>query len=245
MTELKDRIFVLGEDDLDWGFRAGFPSLKGRKRGGYVPSFQVDPFPAEHHSPDLVLEIAEQVEATFPLPPAYRPHYYLFQYEDEARTNGSAGRNWIYTEKKEDRTWEPYITLSGKRIPLHPAMTRYLVAHEYGHIVDFWLQGKRGLEDGSTVLDKEYAKMRGLDPEDRALFRYGGRRWPFNCGEVITNDARILLFGIEPEFWPHPYPRPDEVPGLREWWEKERDQHAWKGEPVEGKVDTKDAVPIG
>jgi hypothetical protein len=46
----------------------------------------------------------------------------------------------------------------------------------------------------------EYAQLRGCDPATP----YGGGTWHKSPGELLANDFRILVAGVEPEFWPHP-----------------------------------------
>ena len=52
------------------------------------------------------------------------------------------------------------ICLAGKRIPPHPAMTRYLMGHEYGHGVFYHLARLRGFEQDSEGLRKLYQALR-------------------------------------------------------------------------------------
>jgi hypothetical protein len=207
---MSDRVVELTAEDLDWSFRDSRPRL----RTGRGSSYEVDPFPAYPHDLDLVRATLEQVERAVSI--EHKPTLYVFHFEPIARTNGWAERGYgRYDREAERHTLAPgQIVLAGKRIPPHPAMTRYLVAHEYGHHVDYTICDRRGLEvDG---LDEEYAKLRRLPA---AYDRYGGGRWHSNVGELIANDFRILVAGVEPEFWPHPgYARPEAVDGLADWW---------------------------
>jgi hypothetical protein len=155
----------------------------------------------------------KQVEKAFPI--GFETFYFLHSFELPDRTNGDASKNTVSWEDEDKGTkavWEGVINLYGKRIPLHPAMTRYLVAHEYGHVVDYWINHCRGLKDDG--FDKEYAKMRGID----CNLLYGGRRWHSNIGEVIANDFRIAVCGVEREFWPHDCKHPDEDDNVKNWW---------------------------
>ena len=102
------------------------------------------------------------------------------------------------------------IVISGKRIPIMPAMTRYLVSHEYGHLVETALVKAKRLDIN------EYAKMRGCDSRNTEF--YGGRTWHKAFGEIFANDFRIIVCDREPEFWPHPVCHPSSDKALIEWW---------------------------
>ncbi len=117
------------------------------------------------------------------------------------------------------------IVMSGKRQPPHPAMTRYLVAHEYGHNVEWMLERVRDsktLHSGEVVA--EYAKLRGL-PDD-ALHHGSGGRWHDSATEIFACDFRILVGQTETEHWPHPgIPHPVDVDAdLAAWWAQSLDE---------------------
>jgi hypothetical protein len=176
--------------NLEWNFDGGDPVL----RAGSI-SDKVDPFPCYAHPVGLVRKVAEEVEAALTLPREI--DLYIYHYETLGRTNGYAcdwGGDYI-------------IALSGKRIPIHPAMTRYLVAHEYGHHVDFYLSWLR------NDVREEYRKLRGGTDD------YGSRRWHQNTGELFANDFRILVAGQEMDFWPHPgFDHPHKKLDVQRWW---------------------------
>ena len=205
-------IFERTASDLDWPFDSGYARVLCGKE--WAREVKVDPFPCYAHNRDLVARTAEQVHSKFPI--GILPAYYLLHFEATSRTNGHADRSWKYNEGKP-RTYEPYIVLSGKRIPPHPAMTRYLVAHEYGHVVQWWIEYKRDLKDEAvSEFDREYMKMR---PE--AGTGYGGLKWHAEIGELIANDFRICVTGIEPEFWPHPgFEHPLKLDVVRGFWQR-------------------------
>jgi hypothetical protein len=103
-------------------------------------------------------------------------------------------------------------------------MTRYLVAHEYGHQVEWMINYVRGAKyPRSNDLVTPYAQVRGLPP---ASVHHGhGGTWHDSVTEVFACDFRILVCRVEAEFWPHPcISRPEEVHGLAGWWEQALDE---------------------
>jgi hypothetical protein len=211
---LEERVKLVTEDDMGWDWNESNPVFYNKTpQSSWGRHIKFDPFPCYSHKKDLVTDIAKQVEKSFPI--GFNVFYFIYPNEPLERTNGTASKNTVSYEDEENRkkaVWEGTIDLYGKRIPLHPAMTRYLVSHEYGHIVDNWINHCRGLkEDG---FDKEYAKMRGIELDSK----YGGRRWHSNIGEIIANDFRICVTGFEKEFWPHDCKHPDEDDNVKNWW---------------------------
>lgn len=208
---LRDRVKLLQPSDLKWGFDGKCSAHIPVTADKWENIYNVDPFPCYSHNLELVREIAALCEKRFPT--KFPTVYGILPAEDESRTNGQASKEYTHYDRATEKSdYIGVITLFGKRIPLHPAMTRYLVAHEYGHIADYHLCFVRNLKDDG--LDEEYARVRGIEHNSK----YGGGNWHTNIGEVIANDFRISVCGIEREFWPHPYPHPDEVPAVGEWW---------------------------
>lgn len=210
------RVVPLTESDLCWDFGRDEPYvLTGDRTRTYV-----DPFPAYAHSAALVETALAAVEAVVDVDS--KPTIYSLPRETEHRTNGWATRSWIYDKEAEEwngKKWVGSIVLSGKRIPPHPAMTRYLVAHEYGHHVEWEIERRRGIKGSEehNRIRNEYAALRGCDPD----LHYGGGTWHASAGELLANDFRILIAEVEPEFWPHPgFARPEDLPEVRRWWDE-------------------------
>lgn len=195
---------VIEANNLIWDFAGEYPKIyTGRT------STPVDPFPAYAHDKELVEFWAAKVFNSLPI--KVPPTIYLLSHEARSRTNGWAQRWWNN---------DPTIVMSAKRVPIHPAMTRYLVAHEYGHHVDYALGDIRGYDENSDGMRLEYQAIRGGELD------YSGGIWHKNVGELFANDFRILVAGVEAEFWPHPgFPHPLEAPPrLRKWWDKTIEQ---------------------
>lgn len=216
MTSIKDRVKVVGHDQLEWGFRSdpGFifsaQVLKGRTRG-----VTVDPFPCYPHSPFLVEKHAHCVEALWSLD--IDPMYYLPKFEDVGRTNATTyfHEDWSLEHPAKVET---FFVLSGKRTPPHTAMTEYLVYHEYGHAVQRQIQTEWSIKDEDHLLT-EYAALRKSDLETG----YGGGRWHKATAEIFANDFRIIVCGVQPEFWPHPETsHPSKCWEIPLWWHNEK-----------------------
>jgi len=208
-----DRIVELR--DLEWPF-GGKPCVRP---GGWHT--YVDPFPCYAHPVGLVRETLELVESHVDV--VCKPTYYVLHNEPSERTNGWATTRSRYP-RDEDHPWDGIVVLCGKRIPLHPAMTRYLTSHEYGHHAEYEALRRRGKEAHDNDVRDEYRKLRGLPAKEPAY--YGGRTWHLASSEVFANDFRVLICGVEEEFWPHEAPHPMELSNskrakLRAWWERE------------------------
>lgn len=144
----------------------------------------VDPTPCYPADLDLVLRTAARCEDIFPLP--ILPFYFTLPYEPAGRNNACAPVFDFGSGR-----WTTVIYLSGKRIPIMPAMVRALVAHEYSHHIERYISWKLG-----RSIDSEYAALRGIPVLPNP-------RWHEDIGEIIANDIRILMFEIETDYWPH------------------------------------------
>lgn len=201
--------------EVHWNFAGEPPAI--RPRNDYSNAYvRMDPTPAYAHNIDLVRETLRRCEEAFPT--KNRLDLFNVHFESLGRINGET-RDW--SNYKEMDEYDRYITgsmilLFGKRTPIHPAMTRYLVAHEYGHAVDRALSHKMfTTREPWDSLRDEYVKLRKL-PERK---HYGPGTWHEQPAELLANDFRYLVMGIEKEFWPHSVPPPDQIPEVVEWWE--------------------------
>ncbi len=212
-----ERIILFEDSDVCWDFEGSDPCLMtliGKK--SYASRININPFPCYHHNFDLVYELVNKVEKIFPI--GAKPTYYLLPFDTKGQTNGYADANHYYDENLkngEQNPIDPYIILAGKRICLHPEMTKYLCSHEYCHHIDYWINFCRGEKHESvTRLDKEVAKLHQIEPNSA----YGARKWHTNIGEILVNSIRISVFNIAPDFWPHPCIHPNDSLEIKNFW---------------------------
>jgi hypothetical protein len=221
-------VIVRSRDDVSWPFE-GEPYVLVGGKGTYSRHEYIDPFPAYGHDENVVEAMLDLVTTKFPI--KFHTNLYILNNESRGRTNGHMSYDTDYDAKTEEgkrKPFAPYIVLSGKRIPPHPAMTRYLVAHEYGHVIDEWIDYCLSYDEGNKKLRADYKAMRGLDTPPK---NYGGSTWHASAGEVLANDFRILVCNVENEFWPHTgIKRPEEVSGLRDWWNEAITKFAYRSE---------------
>lgn len=209
-------IRVLDSSKLVWPFAKCEPYVKTEVPDcDYQESLYVDPFPCYSHHPTYCQELIDDIKEKVGQP-NFEPICHILGYEELSRTNGHAAKMDVWNEETGRHSdIRYYIVLSGKRICIHPAVTRYLVGHESGHLVDSLICYKNKIKfDETTEFDKQYAKVRGIELNNE----YGALKWHTNIGEIIANDIRIVLFGLEPEFWPHLCNHPLENNKVRDFW---------------------------
>lgn len=219
--------------DLLWSFDDKGPTLRLNTGGSWGHRVEVDPFPCYPHDKGVVEKsLAHVVEASWDIGATV----FIGHHEALARSNAWASEEVDYDYDAETvdgrypATYHPYVFLLGKRIPPHPAVTRYLIAHEYGHCVDYWLNRALALDnDGRNPsgLKEAYRKMRGM----RKVNHYGGGTWHKCAGEVLACDFRIAVCGVETEYWPHQgIEHTEENTSVLKWWThlKEEPEENWR-----------------
>ena len=213
---MNDRIFNFKHEDIRWPFE-GKPYIMLPT----VPYFHqeyVDPFPCYSHDDKIIETMVEHCEGILNV--KFKPLYFIIPFEPESRTNAHACENKDYKENVSDEIiLNPYIVFHGKRICIHPAMTRYLVAHEFGHIVHYNLEAI--LKVKNDDFKKEYAEVREIDLNEK----YGALNWHNNISEIIANDIRYFLLGVEQEFWQHSVCRPTENKKIMDYLEGLKKQY--------------------
>lgn len=177
------RVVATTPDDLKWPHRidSGDRPVYRCKAGTYEREFAVDPHPAYQADVKLVEQLVDECADRFPLNGADL-NVYVLSHEFLSRVNGLTIYGTVYYDDKGNRIEIPIkggpndeerkfggiahlIVLSAKRIPIHPAFLRYLVAHEYGHCAFNHVRRRLGYldhEDGK--LEEEYLKIRGCKP---------------------------------------------------------------------------------
>lgn len=229
------QVRLLTPDDLDWPLGrmdGGGPCYKVGA-GQYKREIRVDPYPSYAADLGLVEDLVGRCMEAFPLNGA-PAELAILSHEFADRVNGMTWEETLW-KRDDGKEWKDFfpcacgcgdlveangqahtIVLSGKRIPLHPAMIRYLVPHEYGHAVAHAIRrrmGYRGSEDAK--FEARYMTVRGGEASAK---RYIGGRWHLDAGEIIANDFRVLFLGAETEFWPHEIPPPMPDSPIATWW---------------------------
>lgn len=187
--------------------------------GSHAREVLVDPAPAYPHDSALVERELQHLRRVAPLP--FPLVVLLLGHEARSRSNGMYFDGYNYQGEQIEiagvKRYPPEggIVLGAKRIPIHPAVTRYVVAHEYGHGVMYHLARLRGIDDSKLM--KAYAEECRQDTSAS----YGCGRWHANVGELFANDFRILVAEREVDYWPHPgFKRPDEILAVVGFWAK-------------------------
>lgn len=220
----KQEITLLREPS--WSFDDAGPHYNLSFDGSYSRQEKVDPAPCYAHDIAAVRAELAHLQRVAPVPVPLG--IFVLSHEMRGRTNAWCTEDRVYQRDSTDSYPIGIIAMSGKRIPIHPAMTRYLVAHEYGHFVEAWLARVRGLKN-SFELRKQYLALCRPDGSEA----YGCGRWHQSTGEIFANDFRILVAKREAEFWPHPgVTRPEDELSVVGWWTKVREEF-WTAEQTD------------
>jgi hypothetical protein len=202
-------ITFLNDKDVNWSFGDKGPYYNITV-GNWPKTEYIDPFPCYSHDETLVKSEVARINSIVKLP--HSPKYFILAHEALDRTNGCACDNQQWADNSQDKNHPaPIIILYGKRIPIMPSMTRYLISHEVGHVVEYNLWHLMDLD--SNEFREMYAKIRGIKLD----YSYGARNWHKNIGEIFANDVRIILFERETEFWPHECKHPMLETGISNW----------------------------
>jgi hypothetical protein len=224
VADTRQHVQLLTQPDFGFDSKGPYYSLQDTNKLVYARNEYVDPAPGYAHDRVLVEAEFEKCRRLAPLP--HPLDLILISHEFEGRTNGWYTENLHYlTDDKGEYLKLPngnldtmpvgIICLCAKRIPIHPAMTRYLVPHEYGHAIENRLAKIRGMKD-HELLEHYQTKVRPT-----AQRGYGPGKWHNAIGELFANDFRILVMRSEPEFWPHPgHSHPFVTDGVHAWWEE-------------------------
>lgn len=198
-------------ETLAWPFQ-GAPFVRVQYGNG-TRDLDVDPFPCYQHDRFAANDHLQHVVKCLPLEMDVTVN--LLSYDTPHRVNALAEMVESTATAGAPSPWHGSVVMMGKRTPIHTAVTKYLVAHEYGHLVQRAIEIKAGLKPYAFAAI--YAKLRGLEQQTS---EYGGGTWHLDPGELFANDFRLLVCRSEVSFWPHlDIPRPETLPQLALYWE--------------------------
>lgn len=223
------KLFTFEPSDLQFGYDAKDPTLRSKPfiEKNYGRAENYDPWgPCYLHDEESLATVLTECTRRAPLGTvpvgAYRACY-----EGLSRTNAWATYDDAYYRDGDDlpdwwkgpgeKPWEGILTFNGRRIEIHPAVTRCVAAHEYGHLVEEAVQRIRypGARGHSTLL-ADYKRVRKLEN----VTHYGNGTHHLAASEVFANDFRTYVMETEVEFWPHPVKRPGQLVTVSRWWDK-------------------------
>lgn len=195
LTRPLGKVLEVKKFEWTWDNEAVYP-LKNYSKA------KVDPHNAQPHN---IHRVSEKLYALQEATVNVDVTYYVLHHELEVRCNAYAEQvtNWALSKP------EFQVVMSAKRTPIPYNMTDYLVAHEYGHIMDYTISNQLGIE--CEEFRKIYARVRGADPSIKG--------WINTATEVIADDFRILCGQEQLEFWPHTDVEYPSSSGIYDWWE--------------------------
>lgn len=234
---MRSKIIVKKPEELIWPFE-GHPRYNyNYEFHKYTRSIIVDPFPCTMHDPKLLAEEVEIIEDKFPIGSFLR--WIILPHEVESRVNAWAQKDFIYTDDSEEQEalkkrhkLDCAIVFSGKRSNIHPAMTKFLVAHEYGHIVDHWITAcmKEELDSrDDRLFEKTWCEFRSVKWKDDN--DYGGGRYRNSITEMIADEFRIVIGRVDIDIWQHDsieHPLTNGGIECKNFWNGMKEKYAFK-----------------
>ncbi len=222
-----EKVVLIDPKEMKWAFNGGQPSYNIKQLCyDYDCHIDIDPFPCNSHNSKLLLETVTKVEGKFKIGAPTR--WIVLPNDTTHYTNAYAQKNYVSGEENRKKyKFEGMIVMAGKRTIIHPAMTKYLVAHEYGHMVDYWITAMMNEKLDSTnetIFRKKYAEMRGIEYNEK----YGGGNWVDNIGEIIADDFRIVVANTDKDFYLHTCTHPLEHTEVKKYWSKLKKEYSIK-----------------
>lgn len=224
-----EKFIVKKPNEIVWPFK-GSPRHKIKQLGsGYFSNIEVDPFPCNTHNADILRTKIDEIEKLFPIGTLLQ--WISLPHEVVERVNAWAQSNQIWgdhDEIKKKHRLDASIVFSGKRANIHPAMTKFLVAHEYGHAVDSWINSIMKEEENNrdeNLFHKKYAEMRGL--EWKSDEDYGGGNYHDTIVEIIADDFRIVVGKTDPDFYQHSCGNPVNNWDVIRFWDEMREKYGF------------------
>jgi hypothetical protein len=206
----------IGFDDLHWGYGEE-PTIHPHRHFGDGKAYtvKVEPAPAYAHSAGQVEFLLYECNRLAPVCAPVTVN--ILHVSDRRGVNGWAQQQWEYsachtpddcqceTSTGKTRNWDGVIVLSGRTTEIHPAIARYVVPHEYGHLVEDALglirYGHEDTNDPAALLIREWASVRKI-PEEVFNLPYGRLTHHLVPTEIFANDFRFAI-GFETDWWPH------------------------------------------
>lgn len=226
------KIIVKSRDEVIWPFK-GNPHFSHKAPYGWGRNIEIDPFPTTVTDVKIVEERVPVIESKFPIGTILQ--WVILPHEVMERSNAWANYDYLYCDNTEEGSliqkkhkMTGLVVFSGKRGNIHPAMTRFLVAHEYGHQVDYWINALMKAEEDSRDEDlfhKRYAEVRGLEFKDDT--NYGGGNYHDSLVEIIADDFRIVMGETDPDFYQHSCVNPLDCPSIIQYWNDLRNKYGF------------------
>jgi hypothetical protein len=234
------KFIEISKDDLIWDFSSPKPRFSIPSQARDWPStIYVEPFPCTGIVDiELVKKEAERVQNLFPIGTLLT--WFTLPLEEETRCNAWASADDLWGNEgeakiiKEKHIKEGRIGFTARRTIIHPALVKYLVAHEYGHQVDYWINAKIRLEEkldgGSDHFRDRYAEFRKI-PNPKGY--HAGESYKNSLTEIVANDFRIVVCEQDVDIYPHYVENPHGNAEIKAFWNEIIEKYAFK-EPDNG-----------